>query len=159
DFLLRATADGVDEIGELARAYNTLLAKITDLNVSVIDTERMVEAQSRELVLMQELAEKERVLSEANRQMHQQVRELSLLFDITRTINSTLDLKEVLKTICTRVGETLGFEEFAILLLERSDGAGSAPLTSEPTGLPQDPGRLVVRATYGFPATENIEGM
>ena len=141
DFLIRARIDRTDEIGELGKAFNTMLAKITDLNVSVIDTERMVEAQKRELALMQELAEKERVLSEANRQMEQRLRELSLLFDITRTINSTLDLPEVLKSICARVGETLGFEEFAILLLDEATG------------------RLVVRATYGFPPEENIEGM
>jgi len=141
DFLLRAPTERSDEIGELGRAFNTMLAKITDLNVSVIDTERMVESQKRELALMQELAEKERVLSEANRQMEQRLRELSLLFDITRTINSTLDLPEVLKSICQRVGETLGFEEFAILLLDEATG------------------RLVVRATYGFPAEENVEGM
>jgi diguanylate cyclase (GGDEF)-like protein len=141
DFLIRAPTGRSDEIGELARSFNTLLAKITDLNVSVIDTARMVEVQRRELTLMEELAEKERVLLEANRQMEQRLRELSLLFDITRTINSTLELGEVMKTICTRVGETLGFEEFAILLLD------------EPSG------KLVVRATYGFPPEENIEGL
>jgi diguanylate cyclase (GGDEF)-like protein len=158
DFLLRVRADRQDEIGALGQAFNTLLAKITDLNVSVIDTERMVEAQKRELLLLQELAEKERVLSEANRQMEQQVRELSLLFDITRTINSTLELKEVLQMICTRVGETLGFEEFAILLME-DRGPEDAPASAElPAPLPGQ-GRLVVRATYGFPPEESVEGM
>src|SRR5262249_8013797 len=77
----------------------------------------------------------------ANRQAEQRIRELSLLFDITRTINSTLDLSEVLRSICTRVGETLGFEEFAILLLD------------------EETDRLVVRATYGLPPSESIDGM
>jgi diguanylate cyclase (GGDEF)-like protein len=139
ELLVRARAERADEIGALARSFNKLLAKITDLNVSVIDSERMVEVQRRELSLLEELAEKERVLSEANRQMEQSLRELSLLFDITRTMNSTLELHEVLRSICTRVGETLGFEECAILLVERD--------------------RLVVSATYGFPADEQVEGM
>jgi len=141
DVLIRAATDRVDEIGQLARSFNKLLAKITDLNVSMIDTERIVTAQKRELTLMEELAEKERVLSEANRQMEQRLRELSLLFDITRTINSTLDLPEVLKSICARMGQTLGFEESAILLLDEASG------------------RLVVRASYGFPPGEQIEGI
>src|SRR5262249_26576334 len=71
DFLIRAHCDREDEIGELAHSFNQLLATITDLNVNVIDAERTVAAQQRELVLHQELAEKERVLSQANRQMEQ----------------------------------------------------------------------------------------
>jgi diguanylate cyclase (GGDEF)-like protein len=149
NFLTRCHEDRSDEIGQLARAYNAMLAEITDLNVSVIDTSRLVAAQQRELALMEELAEKERVLSEANRQMEQRLRELSLLFDITRTINSTLELPEVLRSICNRVGEALGFEECAILLVEDGDRAATPG---------DDARRLVVRATFGFPASESILG-
>jgi diguanylate cyclase (GGDEF)-like protein len=141
DLLIRAPARATGELSELGRSFNQLLATLTDLRASMIDTERMVAVQQRELSLMEKLAEKERVLVAANQQMQQSLRELELLFDITRTINSTLDLGEVLRSICARVGETLGFEEFAILLYD------------EPTG------RLVVRATYGFPPDEGIEDM
>lgn len=48
---------------------------------------------------------------------------MSLLFDITRSLNGTLELDELLARLSELVGTTLGFEAFGILLLseDRSD--------------------------------------
>lgn len=60
-------------------------------------------------------------------------KEMSLIFDITRSLNATLELDALLERLGELVGTTLGFEEFAILLPDETDGD------------------LVIRATWGRP--------
>lgn len=133
-FLGRAATDNPDEFGELARACNRLLAKITDLHVSVIDSER-------ELLMKQEIEDKARIIEAQNAELAQRLREQELLGELARTMSATLDLRTVLRIICERASKTLGYEEVAILLVDEATG------------------QLQVRATHGFPGDAGIEGM
>lgn len=90
-----------DELGELGRAFDRVSAKVTDLSVAVIDGDRELEWTRRELKLKEAL---------------------SLLFEITRTINAETDLESILAAVPARIGTTLGFEQMAVLLRDEDSG-------------------------------------
>lgn len=104
DYLVRAQVKSDDEIGELARTFNVMLAKITDMTVAQIDDERERVQMRREV--------------ELKGQLEARVRELTLLMDTAQGIVSTLELDEVLDNITRQVGATLGFDECSLLLYE-----------------------------------------
>ncbi len=139
DFIPRVDVRGSDEIADLARRFNAMLAKMTDLSVSQIESQRELELIQNELRLTAQLEAQKRQIEETNRRLEVRLRELTLLFDITRSINSTLELGELIKLITEMVGVALGFQEFAVLMI---DGG-----TQE----------LVVAATYGFPEQTDVE--
>ncbi|MHB8418504.1 MAG: GGDEF domain-containing protein [Myxococcales bacterium] len=141
DFLVRATIEGDDEVAELGRRFNAMLAKITDLRATQIDTERDVEHMQNELRLKAQVEAQKLQIEEANRRLEARVRDLSLLFDLTRSINSTLEPAELLKRVTEMVGVTLGVEEFAVALLD--DAAGE----------------LEVAETFGFPPGAKVKGV
>ncbi|MEK6606831.1 MAG: GAF domain-containing protein [Myxococcota bacterium] len=120
DFIGRAVVERPDEIGKLAAMMNRMLARITDLSATMIDTKR-------------EMALRAEVMT--------RVRDLGLVFDVTRILTSKHDMGDLLGTLARQLGETLGFEELAILILDETRN------------------ELVVRATWGFPKDEGIEGM
>ena len=141
DFIPRIDASGEDELAELARRFNAMLAKITDMNVSQIESQRELELIQNELRLKAQLEAQKKQIEETNRRLEVRLRELTLLFDITRSINSTLELGELIKLITEMVGVALGFQEFAVLMLD------------EPAG------ELVVSATYGFTEQTDVDGL
>ena len=141
DFLVRATIEGEDEVAELARRFNAMLAKITDLRATQIDTERDVEHMQNELRLKAQVEAQKLQIEESNRRLEARVRDLSLLFDLTRSINSTLEPAELLKRVTEMVGITLGVEEFAVVLLDEAEG------------------QLEVAETFGFPADAKVKGL
>jgi nitrate/nitrite-specific signal transduction histidine kinase len=120
DFLVRAEARGEDEIAQLARSFNRMLARITDLDARVIDAHRELGLQ---------------------REIEARVRDLTLLSDISGEISSAADVDKVLGAVLHEIGSALALDETALLLV----GPGGE--------------ELVVRATYGFPSGEEIEGM
>jgi len=122
EFLHRAPAGGDDEIGDLARSFNTALAAITDLQTGRIDDARSMAFLRRELELKAELEAQHRLVDEANRQLEGRLRELTLLFDLGRTWSSTLDLAALLHAVTDLVGRTLGYEAFALFLVDERAG-------------------------------------
>ena len=82
DLVVRAPNLGRDELGGLALAFNRMLARLTDLKAVEIDTQRDLERARTELELKAELVNR--------------VAELQILYDLARTIASSLDLNEVL---------------------------------------------------------------
>jgi diguanylate cyclase (GGDEF)-like protein len=140
DSLSRADAAGGDEVAELADRFKSLLETITDMNVSQIENRREMELIQNELKLKAQLEAQKLQIEESNERLEVRLRELTLLFDITRSINSTLELGELIELITQMVGATLGFQEFAVLLLD------------EPRG------ELVVQAGYGFPEPATVDG-
>jgi GAF domain-containing protein len=103
DLVVRAPDLGRDELGQLARAYNTMLARLTELKAVEIDNQRDLDRARTELQLKAEL--------------EQRVRELQILYDLARTIASTLDLGEVLERIAQVVPQKLNVPKFSIMLL------------------------------------------
>ncbi|AGC44768.1 HAMP domain/GAF domain/GGDEF domain-containing protein [Myxococcus stipitatus DSM 14675] len=103
DLLVRADARGSDEISRLAGAFNQMLARLTAMKAEEIDTHRDLELVKEKLALKDELEER--------------LRELSLLFDVTRSLNATLELDELLEAVTRLVIERLQIPEFSIMLL------------------------------------------
>ncbi|MFH1811728.1 MAG: diguanylate cyclase [Pseudomonadota bacterium] len=118
DFLVRAPTDRDDEIGHVARTFNTMLAAITDLQASRIEQAQDLAVAQHELALRQQLEERNRVIAETNASLQRKVDELTLLTDLTRAVTSTLELKAVLDEVCRRAGTFMGVDEAVALLNE-----------------------------------------
>ena len=103
DLVVRAPDLGEDELGQLARAYNKMLARLTELKAVEIDNQRDLDHARTELSLKAELEHR--------------VGELQILYDLARTIASTLDLNEVLERITRVVPAKLQVPKFSIMLL------------------------------------------
>jgi diguanylate cyclase (GGDEF)-like protein len=124
DFLVRAEVRGRDEISQLAAAFNAMLARITSMKAEEIDTHRDLQVTKWKLSLKEELEER--------------ITELALLFDVARSVNSTIELPELLSRITRLVPERLHIQDFSIMLVNAD-------------------GLLEVKST--FPANPELEGM
>jgi diguanylate cyclase (GGDEF)-like protein len=122
DFLLRVPVESDDELGDVARSFNTALAAITDLHARRIEDAQSMESMQRELALKAEVEEQHRLLDVANRRLQERLRELTVLSDLARTFNATLQLDELLQYVTERVGRTLGYDAFALLLVDEERG-------------------------------------
>ncbi len=103
DLLVRADTRGTDEISLLGRAFNQMLARLTSMKVEEIDTHRDLALTKEKLALKEKLEER--------------LTELSLLFDVAHSLNSTLELNEMLERITRLVVERLRIPNFSIMLL------------------------------------------
>ncbi|WP_373049044.1 sensor domain-containing diguanylate cyclase [Vulgatibacter sp.] len=110
------------EVGQVAETVNELLAELVDHQAAAIERSREVSRMQEELSLQPELQRETRLVEEANRRLAERLRELSLLFDITRSLNSTLELGELLGRLSELVATTLGFDGFAVLLVDETQG-------------------------------------
>lgn len=124
DFLVRAEVRGRDEISQLTAAFNAMLARITSMKAEEIDTHRDLQVTKWKLSLKEELEER--------------ITELALLFDVARSLNSTIELPELLSRITRLVPERLHIPDFSIMLVNTD-------------------GLLEVKST--FPANPEQEGM
>jgi diguanylate cyclase (GGDEF)-like protein len=122
DFLIRAPVQSEDELGELARSFNTALAAITDLHARRIDDAQSMESMQRELALKAEVEAQHQLLDDANRRLESRVRELTVLSDLGRTFSSTLKLEDLLNAVVDLAGRTLGYQAFAVLLVDERQG-------------------------------------
>jgi diguanylate cyclase (GGDEF)-like protein len=138
DFLVRAPTERQDEVGQVARAFNTMLAAITDLQAARIEQAQDLAAARHELALRQELEERNRLVAETNAHLQRRVDELTLLTDLTRAVTSTLELKAVLDEVTRRAGTFMGVDEAVALLAEPRQR------------------RLRVVSTHGVPAAANL---
>jgi diguanylate cyclase (GGDEF)-like protein len=103
DLLVRAETRGTDEIARLGAAFNQMLARLTSMKAEEIDTHRDLALTKEKLALKEKLEER--------------ITELSLLFDIAHSLNSTLELPELLERITRLVVERLKIPNFSIMLL------------------------------------------
>ncbi len=113
EMVVRAPDLGPDELGRLARSFNRMLARLTEFKAAEIEQQREIDRANLELGQKTEVERLSARLSE-------RLTELQTLFDLARTINSTLDLDEVLERI-TSVVPKLGVPKFSIMLLS-TDG-------------------------------------
>ncbi|MBS2024582.1 MAG: diguanylate cyclase [Deltaproteobacteria bacterium] len=131
EFLVRAQVDREDELGQLSKSFNTMLARITDLTVNEIDNQRAVEQMQRELSLQREL-------QATNERLNSHVREIELVLEIASSLSGTLDLPEQLEQLGHTVCEKLNVESFSVLLVDAAQNqlvaeavAGQAPQSAK----------------------------
>lgn len=115
ELVVRAPELGADEIGSLARSFNRMLEKLTELKVTEIDTQRDLDSVRAELEL-------KAALGTVNTRLKTRVDELEVLFEIVRTIASTLDLSEVLSRVTSLLPPKLKVDRFSIMLLNQDNG-------------------------------------
>ncbi|BDG05923.1 diguanylate cyclase [Anaeromyxobacter oryzae] len=108
DFLHRVPVESDDELGVLAENFNTTLAAVTDLHARRIEDAASMESMQRELAL--------------KAQLEARVKELTLLFDLSRRLVSTLELDRLLGIVTELVGRGLGDHAFALFLAEEGTG-------------------------------------
>lgn len=141
NFVIRCES-GNDELGRLAHEVNSLLQHLTDLSVNVIDADRELQWAQKELKLQEELAEKGRLLLDTNQQLETRLKELSLLFSVSRSLSTSLDLGPLLESFCRAGARAMEVDRFAILIFDERTKA------------------LVVSGSYGFhDAAGHIKGM
>ncbi len=118
DFLIRAPVLSNDELGDLARSFNRMLTKITDLSASSIQSEQdriMVGEQAR---LRKNLEEKSEIIERTNRTLEQLVKDLSLIYEIGQEVGSIIDIERLYATISVTFKKHLRINEFALLILD-----------------------------------------
>lgn len=127
EMLVRAKVDREDELGRLSRSFNKMLARITDMAVNEIESQRSVELMRRELALQSEL-------KAANEQLAAHVREIELVLEVSQALSGTLDLPEQLEQLGREVCARLEVSAFSVLLLDEASQqlvfeavAGGAP--------------------------------
>ena len=111
EFLVRAKVDSDDELGRLARSFNTMLARVTDMAVHEIETRQSLEQMEREVALRQQL-------EGANLKLEVYLRELELLVQVAKALGGTLDLPEQLAQLGQLVRGGLAVGECSLLLLD-----------------------------------------
>jgi diguanylate cyclase (GGDEF)-like protein len=133
EFLVRARVQSEDELGRLARSFNTMLSRITDMAVADIEARESLAKMERDLSLQTEL-------KEVNGRLAAHVGEMELLLDVSNAISRTLDLPELLQTLGRLVCDRFGVSEFSVMLIDDATH------------------QLVVEAVAGA-APRNIRGM
>ena len=117
NFLVRANTEGNNEFNRIARIFNGMLATITDLHASQLENERELVTVQQELKYKDEIEAKRKQLEEANQSMEKIVNELILLFEVAKTVNSTLELDDILGSITELLGQVMGYKQFSVLLM------------------------------------------
>jgi len=111
EFLVRARVQTEDELGRLARSFNTMLSRITDMAVTDIETRASMARMERDLSLQAEL-------QAVNERLGAHVGEMELLLEVSNAISGTLDLPELLATLGRQVCARFGVSEFSVMLVD-----------------------------------------
>jgi diguanylate cyclase (GGDEF)-like protein len=122
DFLHRVRVRGSDELADLAESFNATLMAITDLKVLRTDDALAMASMQRELALKAEVERQHALADDANRRLEKRIRERSLLSELSRSLNATLDLDALCREVTALVGERLGFRAFALFLVDERQG-------------------------------------
>lgn len=141
NFLVRADVKRGDEVGILARGFNSMLKKITDLMVSQIENEREVVQMQQELRFKKEIEAKSNEIIEINRSLEKKIKELGLLIDLSSALNSSLELDEILSEMVNVLSSKMNYLGLVVLLLDENDGL------------------LRVRHTFGYDEGDHLKDM
>ena len=82
EFLVRAKVATADELGQLSKSFNTMLARVTDMAVHEIETRQSLEQMEREVALRGEL-------QAMNERLAGHLREMELLLDVSSALSGT----------------------------------------------------------------------
>jgi diguanylate cyclase (GGDEF)-like protein len=123
DLTVRAEAEGEDEISQLGRSFNHMLETTARLESEGLDARGGLARAREQLSLQGEL-------KHANSELSHRLTALSLLYHVSRSLNATLELPELLGRISTLVTERLRIDYFSVLLVNaegRLEEAASVP--------------------------------
>ncbi len=123
DWSVRAEVHGEDEIAQLGRSFNHMLETTARLESEGLDARGGLARAKAQLSLHGEL-------ERANTELSRRLTALSLLYHVSRSLNATLELPELLGRISTLVTERLRIDYFSVLLLNadgRLEEAASVP--------------------------------
>lgn len=141
DFLIRAPVLANDELGELARSFNRMLSKITDLSAVSIQSEQDRLIADEQARLRERLEEKSAIIERTNHTLEQLVKDLSLIYEIGQEVNSIIDIERLYATIAATFKKYLHVHEFALFI-------------QDPKG-----DELQIRAAFGFANPDAITQM
>jgi diguanylate cyclase (GGDEF)-like protein len=130
DVLVRADVRGRDEIGQLSVAFNRMLENMTAIKAEEIDAQNSLAVAQEQLSLQEEL-------EKSHLELEQRVNHLSLLYDVAKSLTSTLELPELLGRISTIVATRLHFRRFSLMLLteDKLEVKVALPPTTESSGV------------------------
>lgn len=118
DFLVRAPVMAGDEVGELARTFNRMLSRITDLAANKIQADHDLIMAQEQLKFRQRIEEKNSIIERTNRTLEQLVRDLSLIYEIGQEVNSIIDLDKLYANITGTLTKYLRISEFVIMVFD-----------------------------------------
>jgi diguanylate cyclase (GGDEF)-like protein len=110
EFLVRARVSSEDELGHLAKSFNTMLSRVTDMAVADIETR---EKARRDLTLQTEL-------QQLNEQLEAHVGEMELLLEVSKAVSGTIELHEQLEALGKQVCARFGVSEFSLMLIDEA---------------------------------------
>jgi diguanylate cyclase (GGDEF)-like protein len=113
EFLVRAKVASSDELGSLARSFNTMLSRVTDMAIADLEARDSLEQMQRELTLQEEL-------KQANAQLEAHVVEMELLLEVSKAVSGTIDLPEQLEILGQQLVARFRVTEFSLLLLDEA---------------------------------------
>ena len=105
DMAAQARITSRDEIGSLAQAFNTMTARLRE---TLGGLEQRVQERTSELVV-------------ASEQIQRRARQFEAIADVSRIINKTQALKDLLPQITQAISENFGFYHVGIFLLDIND--------------------------------------
>ncbi|MBF0492962.1 MAG: diguanylate cyclase [Deltaproteobacteria bacterium] len=141
DLNVRVQNESEDEIGDLAHQFNQMLHRIGELDTKKIRTERQLIQAQEELKYKKALEEKSKIIEETNQKLARSFQDLSLLYQVSQSISSTLEKDELYNVLLDVVVKTLGFQEFALLEFDEKTQ------------------KLVVKLAYGFEDNERVKDL
>ncbi len=139
NLMARAHVGSSDELGELTTQFNEMLRKIGELDRRKIRTERELILAQEDLKYKKMLEEKAKIIEETNQQLERSVNDLSILYRVSQMISSTIVSEELYNILIDVVVKTLGFQEFALLILD------------------EESKQLGVKAAYGFKDNQKVK--
>lgn len=137
---VKAPVHSIDEIGDLSNQFNKMLERIVELDNRKMRTERELIQAQEELKYKKVLGEKSSIIDKTNQQLEKTVKELSVLYEVSQMISSTLEPDE-LYNIMLEVVKTLGFHEFALLVFD------------------EESKKLQVKTAYGFQDNQKVKDL
>ena len=118
DVLVRAPEGRDDEVGALARGFNSMLRAMTDMKATEIEREEDLAAAHRELEFKEKIEKIAAELQSSNAELEGRVRAQNLLMEAAHRFGSTLHLEEIVERLGNLIDEQLEWEDWAIFLVD-----------------------------------------
>lgn len=118
DFLIRAPILSRDELGELARSFNHMLSRLTDLAAHKIEAEHDLIVAQEQLKYRKQIEEKSKIIERTNRTLENLVKDLSLIYEIGQEVSSIVDLDRLYENVTETLRTYLKIGELVILVFD-----------------------------------------